>query len=186
MFSSFFPKPKLFFVSAVVWAALGMAAWYLFARDLGPSLSIGDLFGYGYPVALPEGADDAAKAAFTAQSGFAADLWTYQYMILCSALFCVFWACAVAAPLVLVVGGRLGGDHLRHLVPGPGRRDDQRLVRPLLRHGPGRRWAKPGRWRPPPSTARSEPSPASPRSRCSSAFSPASWSAIISSAGARR
>ena len=94
MFSSFFPKPKLFFLSAIVWAAVGMAAWYLFARDLGPSLTIGDIFGYGYPVALPDTADDVAKAGFAAQSGFAADLWAYQYMFLCSALFCAFWAFA--------------------------------------------------------------------------------------------
>ncbi len=94
MFSSFFPRPRLFFISAIVWAAVGMAGWYLFARDLGPSLSLGDLFGYGYPLALPDGADDAAKAAFAAQSGFAEDLWVYQYMIIGSALFCVFWGWA--------------------------------------------------------------------------------------------
>ena len=34
MFVSFFPRPKLFFWSAVVWAALAMAFWYGFAGNL--------------------------------------------------------------------------------------------------------------------------------------------------------
>jgi len=91
VFSSFFPKPKQYFLSAVVWWAVTMALWYLFVRDLGPSLSLADLFGYGYPAALPQGADPAAQAAFNEASTIAADLWLYQYMIVSGALFCVFW-----------------------------------------------------------------------------------------------
>ncbi len=34
MFVSFFPRPKLFFLSAIVWTALAMAFWYGFADDL--------------------------------------------------------------------------------------------------------------------------------------------------------
>ena len=34
MFVSFFPRPKPFFISAVVWTALAMALWYGFAGDL--------------------------------------------------------------------------------------------------------------------------------------------------------
>jgi len=34
MFVSFFPRPKLFFLSAIVWAALAMTFWYGFADDL--------------------------------------------------------------------------------------------------------------------------------------------------------
>jgi peptide/bleomycin uptake transporter len=34
MFVSFFPRPKLFFSSAVLWTALAMALWYGFAGDL--------------------------------------------------------------------------------------------------------------------------------------------------------
>jgi peptide/bleomycin uptake transporter len=34
MFVSFFPRPKLFFPSAVLWTALAMALWYGFAGDL--------------------------------------------------------------------------------------------------------------------------------------------------------
>src|SRR6266849_4446657 len=34
MFVSFFPRPKLFFLSAIVWTALAMAFWYGFSGDL--------------------------------------------------------------------------------------------------------------------------------------------------------
>jgi peptide/bleomycin uptake transporter len=34
MFVSFFPRPKLFFLSVIVWTALAMAVWYGFAGDL--------------------------------------------------------------------------------------------------------------------------------------------------------
>src|ERR1700731_1743988 len=38
MFVSFFPRPKLFFLSAIAWTALAMAFWYGFASNLiGPS-----------------------------------------------------------------------------------------------------------------------------------------------------
>jgi len=36
MFVSFFPRPKLFFLSAAVWIALTMAVWYGFASDFFP------------------------------------------------------------------------------------------------------------------------------------------------------
>ncbi len=34
MFVSFFPRPKLFFLSAIAWTALAMAFWYSFANEL--------------------------------------------------------------------------------------------------------------------------------------------------------
>jgi peptide/bleomycin uptake transporter len=34
MFVSFFPRPKLFFLSAIAWTALAMAVWYGVASDL--------------------------------------------------------------------------------------------------------------------------------------------------------
>ena len=34
MFVSFFPRPKLFFLSAIVWSALAMTIWYSFAGEL--------------------------------------------------------------------------------------------------------------------------------------------------------
>jgi peptide/bleomycin uptake transporter len=42
MFVSFFPRPKLFFWSALIWTALSMALWYSYAEGLvAPSKSIG-------------------------------------------------------------------------------------------------------------------------------------------------
>jgi peptide/bleomycin uptake transporter len=38
MFVSFFPRPKLFFISAAIWIALAMAVWYGFARNLFPEV----------------------------------------------------------------------------------------------------------------------------------------------------
>jgi len=34
MFVSFFPRPRLFFLSAIAWTALAMALWYFYAGDL--------------------------------------------------------------------------------------------------------------------------------------------------------
>lgn len=79
MFASFFPNPRLFFPAALLWTALTMAVWYAFARDLGPTLSLGGLVGYAYP---PADANGSAVAVETAR-----DIWLYQYMIVSEALF---------------------------------------------------------------------------------------------------
>jgi peptide/bleomycin uptake transporter len=91
MFISFFPRPRLFFISAAVWTAICMAVWYLFARDLGPRFSLGDLIGFGYPAPLPEGADEVAQGAFTQAQTRAIDVWLYQYMIVAGAIFAFVW-----------------------------------------------------------------------------------------------
>ncbi|MGB7220929.1 MAG: peptide transporter, partial [Bradyrhizobium sp.] len=42
MFVSFFPRPKLFFWSALIWTVLSMALWYGYAEGLvAPSGTIG-------------------------------------------------------------------------------------------------------------------------------------------------
>lgn len=91
MFQSFFPRPKLLFLSAAVWTAIAMAIWFAFASDLGPRLGLGGLIGFGFPAELPPGADDAAKAAFDAARAVPQDVWTYQYMLLFGAIFCLAW-----------------------------------------------------------------------------------------------
>jgi peptide/bleomycin uptake transporter len=91
MFQSFFPKPRLFFLSALAWTAVCMAGWYLFARGFGPSLSLGSLFGIEYPAPLADGADAVATNAFEAARDFAIDIWLYQYMIVAGAIFAVAW-----------------------------------------------------------------------------------------------
>lgn len=79
MFSSYFPNPRLLFPAAIAWTALSIALWYGFARDLGPSLSIGNLIGLPYPPADAKGSDMVVQVA--------RDLWVYQYMIVVEAIF---------------------------------------------------------------------------------------------------
>jgi peptide/bleomycin uptake transporter len=92
VFSSFFPRPKLLFLSAAIWTGLAIALWYSVVRDLGPSLSIGPMLGFGYPAPVAEGADPALRAAYSAETIRAIDVWLYQYMIVVGAIFCAFWA----------------------------------------------------------------------------------------------
>lgn len=91
MFTSFFPKPKLYALSFVVWALVTVIFWYMAGRDLGASLSLGGLFGFDDPVPLAEGADEEAQAAFAAAMAPAATFWLYQYVISCYVVFTVFW-----------------------------------------------------------------------------------------------
>ena len=91
VFTSFFPKPKIFFLSAVLWTGLCMAFWFLFGRDLGQSLSLGGLIGFGFPAGPLEGADEAQTALVAAARETALDVWLYQYMIFCGAVFVALW-----------------------------------------------------------------------------------------------
>jgi len=90
VFSSFFPKPKLFFLSFALWALACVLGWYLFVQNYG-HLSLGTLFGMHFPEPLPEGADAAAKAAFAESQKWALNIWQYQYMAVCYALFIIAW-----------------------------------------------------------------------------------------------
>ncbi|MEQ8298375.1 MAG: peptide antibiotic transporter SbmA [Nitratireductor sp.] len=91
MFVSFFPKPKQLFVSAALWTLFGVLFWYVVARDWGGTLSLGGLFGYGFPPALPDGADEAARTAFEAARSSALEFWFYQYFVVLIAAFVGFW-----------------------------------------------------------------------------------------------
>lgn len=91
MFLSFFPKPKLFFLTFVLWALASVITWYTVGIDLGKSLSLGQLFGIDFPSALGEAADAAAQAAYQEAYSFASDVWLYQYMFVCYAAFVIGW-----------------------------------------------------------------------------------------------
>lgn len=91
MFQSFFPKPKLFFLSFALWALVCVIGWYAIVQDLGHILSLGSLFGVYFPDALAEGADAAAQTAFQSAQSTAIDVWLYQYMAACYLIFISTW-----------------------------------------------------------------------------------------------
>jgi len=77
MFDSFFPRPKLFFLSAFLWFLAAVAIWYLGAGDLHTVLNL-----------MPaEELAEGEKAPFLTSE----KLWTYIFIVLCSFLFCVAW-----------------------------------------------------------------------------------------------
>lgn len=89
MFVSFFPRPKLFFVSVIVWTALAMTLWYAFAAEL-----IGSSASGGVGVAI----------FWTTRS-----LWFDLYFSLCVAIFAGFWMWFSPHPWALwsIVGSAL-------------------------------------------------------------------------------
>lgn len=91
MFQSFFPKPKLFFISFALWAIACVLSWYFVIQNIGTHLSLGSLFGIYFPDPLAEGADAAALATFESLQKSALNIWLYQYMILCYGLFISVW-----------------------------------------------------------------------------------------------
>lgn len=91
MFQSFFPRPKLFFISFALWAITCVLGWYFIVQNFGPSLSLSSLFGVYFPDALAEGTDAAAQAVFDNAQKTALDIWLYQYMALCYIVFVGAW-----------------------------------------------------------------------------------------------
>jgi peptide/bleomycin uptake transporter len=70
MFVSFFPRPKLLFMSAIVWAALAMTLWYSYANEL---------YGSSAPV--------VGVATFWSVRS----LWFDLYFVVCVAIFTAAW-----------------------------------------------------------------------------------------------
>jgi peptide/bleomycin uptake transporter len=89
MFVSFFPRPKLFFLSSIAWTALAMTLWYAFAAEL-----IGSSASGGVGVAI----------FWTTRS-----LWFDLYFSLCVAIFAGFWMWFSPHPWALwsIVGSAL-------------------------------------------------------------------------------
>ena len=91
MFESFFPKPSLFFSSFAVWSIVCVVLWFLAGRGAGEALSLGGLFGLGFPQELAAEANEDARATLAEARKSAGTFWLYQYMILCYAAFVLFW-----------------------------------------------------------------------------------------------
>jgi peptide/bleomycin uptake transporter len=99
MFHSFFPKPKLFFLSFAIYALVMIIAWNAVGDRL-QFLSLGPLFGVESVVTLDPGVapdievpSEESVAPVEAEDGWAnaETFWFYQYMLAAIALFVGFW-----------------------------------------------------------------------------------------------
>jgi len=78
MFASFFPSPKQFFLSAVAWFFITLAAWYGFADSWATHFSL-------MREALPT--EEGQRPPFLNPD----KVWVYQYIVLVTVMFCAFW-----------------------------------------------------------------------------------------------
>ena len=115
MFRSFFPEPKIFFPSAVIWGLLCVVIWTLAGDALRPFMSV-DGFLTAKVCPVVESVDGAASDAGEAQTNateappagdsvvagadcVAEDtsflnggrVWAYQFVLMTAAIFCIFW-----------------------------------------------------------------------------------------------
>jgi peptide/bleomycin uptake transporter len=79
VFESFFPKPKVFVPSVLLWAGLGILIWY------GAGDSVGAALGFALPE--PEGEPIVGLSYFYTQSF----LWFYAFYTVWSLAFAAFW-----------------------------------------------------------------------------------------------
>jgi len=79
VFHSFFPQPRLFFSSLVVWTLICIAVWYTVGADFGTALGFAP---------LPEGQEPPIDLRFFLTPD---NLWFYIYFVTCTVLFCGFW-----------------------------------------------------------------------------------------------
>ncbi|WP_172380736.1 peptide antibiotic transporter SbmA [Vibrio sp. Vb339] len=91
MFSSFFPKPKLFFISFGIWSLFCIISWYSIVKDTGFSYSLGHLIGIQFPKPLSGDATEAIKTQFQASMNIAENVWLYQFMAFCYLSFIGGW-----------------------------------------------------------------------------------------------
>lgn len=79
LFASYFPRPKLFFASAVLWAAICIGVWFVAGERIGAAL--------GFPPAAAD-AEPVIGIGHFVTPDF---LWFYIYYAAASALFAAFW-----------------------------------------------------------------------------------------------
>jgi peptide/bleomycin uptake transporter len=79
MFQSFFPRPKLFFTSVVLWVTVAVALWYAQGEAMGAW--------FGVPPTDPE-AEPVLGLAYFVTPQF---LWFYTYCLMCLGLFAGAW-----------------------------------------------------------------------------------------------
>jgi peptide/bleomycin uptake transporter len=79
MFKSFFPNPRPFFWSALVWTVLTVLLWYLGARD------------WGQYIGLPNPPADAPPIIGVSVFWSPPFLWFYIYFVIITAIFAAAW-----------------------------------------------------------------------------------------------
>jgi peptide/bleomycin uptake transporter len=78
VFHSFFPKPKFYFASGIIWSLVCVLAWYFFVDGLGARLGF----------AVPDGTPEPYDLSYFA---FPPNVWFYAYFALCLFLFGATW-----------------------------------------------------------------------------------------------
>ncbi len=91
MFRSFFPNPVLLFASFTIWSLVCMIFWFSSGYDFGPSLSLGNLFGYPFPAIPAADAGEEITRAFVAASHGPETFWFYQFFLVAIIAYCGFW-----------------------------------------------------------------------------------------------
>jgi peptide/bleomycin uptake transporter len=79
MFKSFFPYPRLFFWSAVIWSLTVVLFWFFVAKDS------------GYLIGLPNPPDDAEPIIGFRVFGSAPYIWFYLYYLAAVLIFAAVW-----------------------------------------------------------------------------------------------
>ena len=79
MFRSFFPDPKLFFLSAVGWTVVAFIIWFGVGDALKEMMNLGETW-------APPIVEGERPPFFDAEK-----LWTYQFILMTSAIYCIAW-----------------------------------------------------------------------------------------------
>src|SRR5688572_25475436 len=79
VFRSFFPEPKIFFPSGLLWIGAAMVIWFTAGDALANLISLGPWLGVVPTEADPEPFLTPDK------------IWLYQYVLLTGYSFCLFW-----------------------------------------------------------------------------------------------
>ena len=86
MFHSFFPKPRWFFPSAILWIGLNIALWYCGGE------SAGEWFGW------PQGYADKPLTIGLSRFWSPGFLWFYLWFLVATIIFAVFWSVVAKHP----------------------------------------------------------------------------------------
>jgi peptide/bleomycin uptake transporter len=79
MFKSFFPNPKWFFISVLIWSVINVALWYTGGNT------------WGSAIGWPEGYASAELPIGVSRFWSASFLWFYLWFFISTALFAAFW-----------------------------------------------------------------------------------------------